>query len=152
MSIYTLMISAFSNVHMPWWLRMRMFWGSSLYLKMIVILFVLLWGHFLSMYCSLESGCTPSLDTTSPKNSLLVHLKWLLFLFIFKFPWWHISITYFRILSLTLPNTLHPTVKMSSAIPFGRSSVILSVFAGSYHLLVPPQMVLWWICICQIDM
>ena len=77
MSICILMILVFLMVHIPLQLMARIFPGSSLYCKRVVILLFLLVGrHFCKCVQLLGSGCIPSQDITSPKNGILVQLKW----------------------------------------------------------------------------
>ena len=76
------------------------------------------------------SGCTPSLYITSLKNGILVHLKWHLFLFIFKFSWWQVCITCPGLLSWSLLSTSYPTMRMPYAMSniLGRPLKISSIF------------------------
>ena len=98
-------------------------------------------------------GCTPSGYHLS-KGWYFVHLKWHLFLFNFKFSWWHSCITFLRVLSWFLIWALCPTLTMWSSMPnrFVRSLKISLIFAGTCHLLAPCKRVVWWTCSCQIAM
>ena len=49
------------------------FQGTLLYLEIIVIL--LNYGKMAFPLAFISSGCTPSLDITSPKKGIFVHLK-----------------------------------------------------------------------------
>ena len=59
-----------------------------------------------------------------------------------------------RALLWSLLSEPYPRTKMLSAMPntYGRYLNISSIFIGTYHVPVPLQMVVWWICTCQIDM
>ena len=76
-----------------------------------------------------ESGWMPSLDTTSPKNGIDVHLKWYLSLFNFKFTTWHCLSTLYTASSWSVLSLSYPITRMSTAIPntFGISLNISSI-------------------------
>ena len=109
-SIHILIMSAFLVVQIPLLLMVITFPCSSLYLKRFVVLFVSR-GDFLLVYTVFfRPGCNPSLEITYPKNGTLVHLKWDLLLFSFRFSQWHICIICLRVQSWYLLSGSYPTI------------------------------------------
>ena len=104
-----------------------------------------------AIFC--RSGCMPSLDTTSPKNGIDVHLKWHFSLFSFKFTSWHHLSTLYTALSWSVPSLSYPITRMSSAMPntSGMSLKISSILCWNMSPAGTALNVNTYICICQID-
>ena len=133
----------------------KIYLGSSLYLKVIAVCFC--YGDIsVSMCHCLDCGFTPFSGYHFPKEWYLGAPEMTLYFFGFRFSQWYIYITCIRVLTWSQPSASYSAIKMSCAIPktAGISLNISELFCWNMSPvgLVPLQMVVWWICTCQIGM
>ena len=133
--------SAVDGKNIPWYFILP---------EMIAILFY--YGGISVSACRFfESDCTPSVDITSPEWYLGAPEMTFIFLFRCKFSQWHAYITFPKVLLWSLQSASYPAIKMSSAIQIHLVDLLIfhQIFPGTSHLLVPLQIVVWWLCTCH---
>ena len=141
------MIWAFLVVWTLLELMVRIFHGSSWYLKMIVI-FMIRGGILVNVHNFFVSAYTLIFGYYISKEQYPCTPEW--HLFSFKYSYWHICITHFRVLSFIYILQLKWHLQYQTHLVGPWSSH--QSFTGTCHLLVPLQMVGWWMWPCRIDM
>ena len=149
---HILMMSALLKGHLLLWVMVKTFLGVHYAWKWLQFFFIIC-GISIKTCSFLRSGCTPSLDISSPVNSILVHLKWHLHVCSFKYSQQHTCI-----ISWGFCHDLfhqHHTLQLKCHLLYQIHLVDLWIFhqffTGTYHLPAPLQMLVWWICTCLID-
>ena len=133
--------------------EVKIYQCNSLYMKMIVILFCY-WGTF-QLACALSLGLCALLLWILLPQRIVSWCTWNYIYFYLALGFLD-GITALRVSGFCCDLChQHHILQLECHLLYQRNVVdlwIFNIFAGAYHLPMPPQKAVWWICPCQINM